>query len=160
MQATRALLRAQRLTVRSRPAGHHHGCPHLGGWIMRAGVFLAIGLCGLAASGRGSDWPQFRGPDGNGGSTEPNLPPGWGAKQNFAWKAELPGVAWSCPIVVGDKVFVTTAVTDKQQKPKGGFGGGFGPGGGPGGFPGGPGGKKGPDAVYQWKVICLDRATG
>ncbi len=131
---------------------------------MKARMLLAVGLCVLASSaGWGSDWPQFRGPDGTGIVDDPKSPAEWDAKKNVAWKTTVPGVAWSCPIVVGDKVFVTTAITEKQQKPKGGFGpggmggGGFGPGGG-GGF--GPGGKKGPDAVYQWKVVCLDKATG
>jgi outer membrane protein assembly factor BamB len=61
-----------------------------------------------------------------------------------AWKAQFEGYGWSCPVVWGDKVFITTAVSEKQQKPAPGFGpggpGGFGPGGfGPGGGPGGPG---------------------
>jgi hypothetical protein len=112
------------------------------------------------SAGQSADWPQFRGPDNNGVATDTNLPSEWSASKNIAWKATIPGVAWSCPIVVGDKVFITTATTDKQQKPKGGFGGG---GGGGGGGPGGGygGGKKAPpDVVYQWKVICLDRASG
>jgi outer membrane protein assembly factor BamB len=136
---------------------------------MKVRLLLAGGLLALAVSvSQSADWPQFRGPDGTGVIDDPKLPAEWDAKKNVAWKAPIPGVAWSCPIVVGDRVFVTTAVTDKQQKPKGGgFGGGFGPTGGgkggfgksgPGGFPGGM--KKGPDAVYAWRVLCLDRATG
>src|SRR5262245_15370660 len=132
---------------------------------MKARVLLASGFFTIAASlATSADWPQFRGPDGTGVIDDPKLPDEWSAKKNVAWKAERPGVAWSCPIIVGDKVFVTTAITDKQQKPKGGFGGpggGFGPPGGKGGGGFGPGGmKKGPDAVYTWKVICLDKATG
>jgi outer membrane protein assembly factor BamB len=123
---------------------------------MAARALLTIGLCGLlAAAGRGGDWPQFRGPDGTGVMDGANVPDEWGAKKNVAWKAAVPGAAWSCPIVVGDKVFVTTAVSDKQRKPSGGFGGG---GGGPGGGFGGA--KKGPDATYQFKVLCLDAGTG
>lgn len=132
-------------------------------------VLFTVVLSAFAANaGLGNDWPQFRGGDGNGIATDPNLPSEWSTTKNIAWKAPVPGVAWSCPIVVGDKVFITTAITEKQQKPKGGFGpggGGFGPGGGggfgpPGGGGYGPGNKKAPDVVYQWKVICLDRATG
>jgi outer membrane protein assembly factor BamB len=131
---------------------------------MKVRMLLAGGFLVLAVSvARSGDWPQFRGPDGTGVIDDPKLPAEWDAKKNVAWKASVPGVAWSCPIVVGDKVFVTTAITDKQQKPKGGFGGGFGPpggggGGGGGGF--GPGMKKAPDAVYKWRVLCLDKATG
>ncbi len=132
---------------------------------MRKNLFFAIVLGAFVANaGSGADWPQFRGPGGNGVATDSNLPSEWSTTKNIAWKATVPGVAWSCPIVVGDKVFVTTAITEKQQKPKGGFGpggggGGFGPGGGGGGGYG-PGGKKAPDVVYQWKVMCLDRTTG
>jgi outer membrane protein assembly factor BamB len=138
---------------------------------------LLFGLPALVAAG---DWPQFRGPDGLGLADKP-LPTEWAADKNIKWKVAVPGVAWSSPIIVGDKVIVTTAITEKQTKPKpfafpgGGPGGGRpgGPGGGapggppPGGRPGGPGGpggmygnQKPPDVLYQWEVHCLDRATG
>src|SRR5262245_12829582 len=144
---------------------------------MHIGKILALALGALVpAAAGGGDWPQFRGPGGNGLSAEP-IPAEWGPDKNVAWKVEVPGAAWSCPIVSGDKVFVTTAITDNQRKPSGGFGGGFGgppgggrPGGPPGGPPGGgrPGGPPGgfgrgmqpPNAVYRWRVLCLDRATG
>src|SRR4051794_7359065 len=97
---------------------------------------LGVGLLGLTA--RGSDWPQFRGPGGLGIAADSNTPTEWSADKNVKWKATLPGAAWSCPVVVGDKLFVTTAITEKQTKPRGGPGGGGGGGGGrPGGPPGG-----------------------
>lgn len=119
-----------------------------------------IGATALAA-----DWTQFRGPGGAGVATDDKLPTEWDKTKNVAWKAEVPGVAWSSPIVVGDKVILTTAVTENQKKPApGGFGGGFGKGGGGkggGGFgKGGFGGGKPPDAVYKFEIVCLDRATG
>jgi outer membrane protein assembly factor BamB len=123
---------------------------------MRARFLPALGLllALLPARARGDDWPQFRGPNGSATSTEKHLPIEWGADKNIAWKAKLPGYGWSSPIAWGDKVFVTTAVTDKQQKPSSGFGGpgGFGgpPGGGFGGPPGrGPGGFGGPPRAGQ-----------
>jgi outer membrane protein assembly factor BamB len=104
------------------------------------------------------DWPQFRGPEATGLSAETNLPTEWSADKNVLWKAKVPGYAWSSPIVVGDKIILTTAISDKQPKPRAGFGPG-GPG-GPGGF--GPGGRdrKPPDMVYRWEVYCLDRSNG
>ena len=81
----------------------------------------------------GADWPQFRGPNGSAISGGSELPDTWTADTNIAWKAEVPGYGWSSPIVWGDKVFITTAVTEKQRKPSAGFGGG-----GPG-RPGAPG---------------------
>jgi hypothetical protein len=126
---------------------------------MRALAAIVLGVATAAATA--ADWPQFRGPNGTGVSTD-KFPGEWASGKNVAWKATIPGAAWSCPIVVGDKVFVTTAVTENQKKPSGGFGGGGGGKGGPpgGGKGGGFGGGKAPDVVYQYKIICLDRATG
>jgi outer membrane protein assembly factor BamB len=115
------------------------------------------------------DWPQFRGPNGSATSPDAQLPAEWGRDKNVAWKVKLPGYAWSCPVVWGDKVFVTTAVSDKQTKPNGSFGGFGGPGGGGfpkggpgGGFPKGPGGMMGkaPDAVYKFELLALSAADG
>jgi hypothetical protein len=86
------------------------------------------------------DWSQFRGTNNDGIVADSAIPSEWGPDKNVLWKTKIPGVAWSSPIVWGEKVFVTTAVTDNQKKPQagGGFGGGGGGGGGFGG--GGPGG--------------------
>ncbi|MBE7500741.1 MAG: PQQ-binding-like beta-propeller repeat protein [Verrucomicrobiales bacterium] len=65
-------------------------------------------LAGLAGA-RGENWPQFRGPTGQGHSTETNLPLHWSATAQLAWKTPLPGQAWSSPIVWADQVFLTTA---------------------------------------------------
>jgi outer membrane protein assembly factor BamB len=87
----------------------------------------------------GDDWPQFRGPNGSATSPEKQVPDKWSAEKNIAWKAKLPGYGWSSPIVWGDKVFLTTAASDKQRKPAPGFGmpGEFGGGPPGGGRPGG-----------------------
>src|SRR6266516_2689074 len=61
---------------------------------------------GLSAAG---DWPQFRGPNGSGVSDETGLPTSWSDKDNVKWKADVPGRSVSSPIVVGKKVFVTSA---------------------------------------------------
>lgn len=94
------------------------------------------------------------------------LPSAW-SDDKLAWKVSLPGAAWSCPIVVGDKLFLTTAYSENQPKPRGSGAGGRPGGGAPGGPPGGgrPGGGGGggrgaPTAEYEFKIICLDRATG
>jgi outer membrane protein assembly factor BamB len=91
----------------------------------------------------GDDWPQFRGPGGSAISAEKQLPSEWSADKNIAWKTKLPGYGWSSPVIWGDKVFLTTAYSEKQKKPQPGFGG---PGEFGGGPPGGrrPGGGPGP----------------
>ena len=55
------------------------------------------------------DWPQFRGPDGNGVSAAKNLPLTWDATKNVAWKAELPGKGWSSPALHRDRLYLTAA---------------------------------------------------
>ena len=72
------------------------------------------GLTALALAGNlaAENWPQFRGPTGQGTSTETKLPLHWSATSNVVWKTPIPGDSWSSPIVWGDRVFVTTA-TDK-----------------------------------------------
>ena len=60
-----------------------------------------------AASVNAGDWPRFRGPNGDGISTEGPIPTKWGLASNLKWTAELPGKGSSSPIVLGDRVFVT-----------------------------------------------------
>jgi len=60
------------------------------------------------------DWPQFRGPDGNGVIAKLEHPETWGSDQNIAWTVDLPGGGLSSPIVAGDKIFVTTAIGWKE----------------------------------------------
>ncbi len=91
---------------------------------MRRSICLALGLwaVGLCAHVRGDDWPQFRGPGGAGVSSEKALPLEWSADKNVQWKVKIPGIGWSSPIVWGDKVFVTSAYTENQKKPRAGGG--------------------------------------
>jgi outer membrane protein assembly factor BamB len=56
------------------------------------------------------NWPQWRGPDGQGVSSEKNLPTVWSATKNIKWKTPIAGRAHSSPIVWGNKIFITTAV--------------------------------------------------
>ena len=63
--------------------------------------------CLVIASVQGADWPQFRGPNGSGVSAEKGLPGTWSAKENVAWKVELPGPGTSSPVFIGDRIFIT-----------------------------------------------------
>lgn len=99
--------------------------------------FMAVAVLHANFPGacQADDWTQFRGT--NGGVASGALPTSWGPASNVTWKVRIPGVAWSAPIVLGDRVIVTTAITDNQKKP-----GGYTPRGGPGGGRG-PGGRGG-----------------
>jgi outer membrane protein assembly factor BamB len=56
---------------------------------------------------RAEDWPQWRGPENNGVSTENGLPTRWSATENIAWKFTLPGKGSSTPAIWGDHIFLT-----------------------------------------------------
>ena len=63
------------------------------------------------------DWPQFRGPTGQGHSTERGLPVDWSETQNIAWKTPVPGVGWSSPVVAGGRVWLTTSIDTGTRLP-------------------------------------------
>jgi outer membrane protein assembly factor BamB len=121
---------------------------------MKTNVFLAASIAALilacsftcaGASAPADNWPQFRGPGARGIAPDnANLPDYWSATSNVAWKAEIPGRGWSSPIVWGDRVFVTTAVSaGPAEAPKTGL-------------------YQGSLKVTntEWKVICLDLSSG
>src|SRR5581483_1129904 len=91
----------------------------------------------VSTSAFAADWTQFRGPGGLGRSDETGLPVKWSETENLLWKVQLPGMGTSCPITVGDAIFLTcySGYAENQGK---------------------PGNQK--DLVRQ--VICLDRKTG
>ncbi len=65
-------------------------------------------LVGVATSATAEDWLRFRGPDGSGIAPDKMpVPTKFSPTENLKWKCELPGSGVSCPVVVGDKVFVT-----------------------------------------------------
>ena len=85
-------------------------------------VALMVAACGaLFFGGRvcGDDWPRFRGPDGTGVAEASRLPTRWSNVSrppvNIAWKVRLPGRGCSCPLVVGDRVFVTCSSGYRQD---------------------------------------------
>ena len=63
----------------------------------------------LVTAAPAENWPQFRGPTGQGLSSETAVPVRWSATNNVAWKTPIPGESWSSPICWGDRVFLTTA---------------------------------------------------
>lgn len=82
---------------------------------MRHSACLLAPFFLLTMISNAQNWPQFRGPNTQGHSTETNLPLNWSSTENIAWKTALPGEAWSSPIVWGDHVFVTTATEESTS---------------------------------------------
>ncbi|MFN6127992.1 MAG: PQQ-binding-like beta-propeller repeat protein [Planctomycetota bacterium] len=74
-----------------------------------ASFFLTLSI---AVPSLADSWPQWRGPRGDGVSTEKNLPTKWSKTQNVKWRCELPGQAGATPIVWKDRIFLTSADGD------------------------------------------------
>jgi hypothetical protein len=62
-----------------------------------------------------TEWPQFRGPDGQGHSDEKALPLEWSETKNIAWKVPVPGRGWSSPVIAAGRVWLTTATQVKRE---------------------------------------------
>ena len=60
-------------------------------------------------------WSRFRGPNGSGVSPATTIPVQWTDK-DYRWKAKLPGVGHSCPVLWGDRVFVTSADNETGKR--------------------------------------------
>ncbi len=117
--------------------------------------FLAFVVTAFAAnlsaddskSQSGGNWPQWRGPHASGVAPLADPPIRWDENTNIKWKAEIPGAGSSTPIVWGNRLFVLTAApTDRlaerppqaDERSK----------------------TEPPKHIYQFVVLCLDRATG
>jgi outer membrane protein assembly factor BamB len=77
-------------------------------------VLLALFVCVAGSVATGSDWPQWRGPGGQGVSNEAGVPTTWTPSTNIAWKAAVEGRGHSSPIVARGRIFLTTSVKGDQ----------------------------------------------
>ena len=118
--------------------------------IMKPLAFVLLMIAGVSgetfAETETANWPQFRGAQSDGLAHGETLPVTWSANENVVWKADIPGWGWSSPIVWGDKIFLTTAISDRdREKLKvGGY----------------PGGRVKPGDVHRWVTYCLEFDTG
>ncbi len=75
---------------------------------------LACGVVmALASAAAAEDWPQWRGPTGQGLASDKALPIHWSESQNVVWKTPLRGKGWSSPVILGNEIWLTTA----EEKP-------------------------------------------
>ncbi|MSU64105.1 MAG: serine/threonine protein kinase [Pedosphaera sp.] len=123
----------------------HAICPQIG---------VVLFTFGLLVSNLGTaddNWPRFRGADATGvASDDPRLPVEWSKTNNVVWTTDIPGLGWSSPVVWGNRVFLTTVVSDKDDanvKPKKGL-------------YLGEGRREVPQGVHRWLTCCLDLRTG
>lgn len=117
---------------------------------MRRIAILSLFLTVLAAAPAAADgnWPMFRGGPAAGVSDDKRLPDTWDTTKNVLWKIDVPGRGWSCPIIWGERVFLTAVINEgKSEDPKKGlyFGGER---------------PKAPTDPHRWMVYCFDWNTG
>src|SRR5262245_42141918 len=77
-----------------------------------AAVLVTLSLTGAAAA---QQWAQFRGPNAGVADDDPSLPDTWSETENVIWKTPVPGMGWSSPVVWGDHIFVTSAVSAGKE---------------------------------------------
>ena len=79
-------------------------------------IFVLLAATCFSAAVKGVDeWPQFRGPDGQGHTAAVGLPLAWSETENVLWKTPIAGRGWSSPIVSGGDVWVTTGLDDERS---------------------------------------------
>ena len=80
---------------------------------MKLVALLTLCLSALTSFAQG-EWPQFRGPTGE-GRADANLPLEWSEDKNITWKTPIHGRAWSSPVVWGNQIWLTTASEDGNE---------------------------------------------
>ena len=78
--------------------------------MIKGHMISRFALVFLMSSLQAEDWPQFRGPGGEGHSAEKNLPLQWSETSNIAWKTAIPGRGWSSPSVSNGAIWLTAEV--------------------------------------------------
>ncbi len=76
----------------------------------------ALSVLSIPFAAAASNWPGWRGPDGTGVSTEKDFPLKWSTNENVRWRVDLPGRGNSSPIVWGERVFVSQAVSSENRR--------------------------------------------
>ena len=113
--------------------------------LLLAGLFLVSGPAGAQ-----ENWLQFRGDAAGVVPDDPGLPESWSETENVVWSTDIPGLAWSSPVVAGDLVFVTTAVSAGEEPDpiKGLY------------DPGMENGSEASGNEHRWMVYAIDFHTG
>lgn len=119
--------------------------------VSRLAAGCAVVVLGAAVSGQSSTpaWPSFRGTAASGVAEGQALPATWNAAtgENIAWKVPVPGLAHSSPIVWGDRIYLTSAISSRADATF---------------TPGlyGDGTASEDRTPHKWVVIAIDRRTG
>lgn len=115
---------------------------------MNRGGLLIFALL-LSSAAQAQHWPSFRGPYATGIAEGHPTPVAWDAEKgvNILWKTPIPGLSVSSPVVWGDRIFVTTAISsDPNAKFRHGLYGAVEP--------------SNDLSKHSWRVYAIDRGTG
>ena len=120
------------------------------GWMSRFFLFsIVFVLLSPIAANATDQWPRFRGVRGDGvGDDHAKLPLTWNDSKNVRWVVDIPGWGWSSPIVWGNRVFLTTVVSDEANLTPSK------------GLYLGEGVRDPAKGVHHWLVTCFDLNTG
>jgi outer membrane protein assembly factor BamB len=111
---------------------------------------IALTLLTLTAGAAADQWPRFRGLQAGLVDDDPALPDSWSETENVVWKATIPGIGWSSPVVWDDHVIVTAAISAGKERPPI-----------PGLYdPGDDNGSLKSTAEHRWIVYDVDFKTG
>lgn len=77
-------------------------------WFRLRLASLLIVLVGSRAGAE--EWPEFRGPTGQGLSQATGLPVTWDTTNSVVWRVPIEGKGWSSPVVAAGRIYLTTAV--------------------------------------------------
>lgn len=104
-------------------------------------LVLCLASCVLLPADDAGHWPNYRGPHYN-GMASGDAPLRWSDTENVRWKADIPGRGHSSPVIWGDRVFLTTAISSQptaaQSRRR----------------------AQRPLPEHRFEVLCLDRKTG
>lgn len=78
-------------------------------------LMCALPLLGGSVVSASENWPQFRGPTGQGHADAIGLPLTWSESEHVRWKTAIHGKAWSSPVVWGEQIWLTTATEDGRE---------------------------------------------
>ncbi|HZZ71416.1 MAG TPA: PQQ-binding-like beta-propeller repeat protein [Pirellulales bacterium] len=76
---------------------------------------VSLNMFSASTAGAGDNWPEFRGPGGDGRSDSVGLPTTWSESEHIRWKTAIHGKAWSQPVIWGKQVWLTTAPADGKS---------------------------------------------
>lgn len=82
--------------------------------LLRLGL-LATGWAGALLQAEDLNWPQFRGPRGDGHTSSTGLPLQWSESSNVVWQTPIPGKAWASPVIWGNQIWLANATEDGTE---------------------------------------------